>query len=1066
MAEKQENRIMGEYSIAKSYKGILRIAHILDLVKNEQDRLFNPTYYGTPRALVDLSKDVTKSSEKGHRNPKDGMDGSISRYSYINENGVISDELRHMRVPMTDSMGNYLNWNIGFNGITIGSNEEINGNAIDFELFLQQDGTYNVIWQQKYYPVLETKELVIGLQNKEYASDKYKINTDSGLIIENNKTLGKLIIENKYDKTNFFKSENKKVALTGGGETRPKTFIQYKQDNENIHRTVYTDNKNTVEEYDVFMYQQDDYDVHNYDYELPKYANANQKTNGRGNEKILSNYSFTNDSHKPDKKTIDANVGIVNLKDYVFKMIEKYTKSSLVEVPTGAIINQYCSLDKWYAYPDNGYGDDYGEGFPGHRPAMMSKRNTAIMQVNDKDSSYNSFVQSTIMGACRKINKLINPDYNATNKNNPSENEENDITITQSGFHKEIIPLYKRDYVLCDGSTYAIFLFPKNFDTEAYPNRRDSMDRFLDLFFSIGYQYTTDTDLLNNRFTYKWDDTEKVYYLVNEKDSYITEDNYDKLYDDNNMSGEGSPVFKTKVESFLNLSGDAKDSLYNKCDIHSLFVEDFLTILAFDEIYKKYSQAANVDFVWNYENICNWLKTLPIPEKYRLTSFIGDSNSSLLDHYGDLMNRTEFSDEKIQEMLSGGNFVMDIPYYNFNNDGSKIQDKTKPLPIINLGREISTFGSIIKFFDHTEGKWVMIPAYKLPQIQYFIRIFLRNPGVDLLAQIMDTYFRYNFQVPNLMQKVPTFIGSSGIDWADSQHRKIKKAQTWSSSYAQNNYMHRHLLFVESASSDKKDISAGEASQYNPGYNGGKGPERYKAKNGASSYSYVAPAAWWEGAIIGKSKTFNFGEGEHATYIFNEISNVNKQGTKQLNINLIKESINNNGMSFPIIQSTDTGKYNAIFPVTGNHRVKENMVDDSSNPKNDFYQRTYTNGDGFDTEYLMTDENDKLITDTSGKPLTLASKIWDIDDNIETGNREFFDAKVEYEKEHPYGFEHFEDPRFESAEPNRGRTSPPINVEEITNITTFKRQQNENNFTLSNGEWFCPENVKMLPLIKL
>ena len=135
-----------------------------------------------------------------------------------------------------------------------------------------------------------------------------------------------------------------------------------------------------------------------------------------------------------------------------------------------------------------------------------------------------------------------------------------------------------------------------------------------------------------------------------------------------------------------------------------------------------------------------------------------------------------------------------------------------------------------------------------------------------------------------------------------------------------------------------------------------------------------------------------------------------------------------------------------------------MVDDSSNPKNDFYQRTYTNGVGFEKEFSMTD--------TSGKPLTLASKIWDISDNIKEGDSEFFHAKVEYEKEHPYGFEHFEDPRFESAEPNRGRTSPPINVEEITNITTFKRQQNEDNFTLSNGEWFCPENVKMLPLIKL
>ena len=38
MAEisKLEHRIMGEYSIAKSYKGILRIAHIKDMGNNEE----------------------------------------------------------------------------------------------------------------------------------------------------------------------------------------------------------------------------------------------------------------------------------------------------------------------------------------------------------------------------------------------------------------------------------------------------------------------------------------------------------------------------------------------------------------------------------------------------------------------------------------------------------------------------------------------------------------------------------------------------------------------------------------------------------------------------------------------------------------------------------------------------------------------------------------------------------------------------------------------------------------------------------------------------------------------
>ena len=43
---------MGEYSIAKSYKGILRIAHIKDMGDNKDDyatdELLNPTFYGTP----------------------------------------------------------------------------------------------------------------------------------------------------------------------------------------------------------------------------------------------------------------------------------------------------------------------------------------------------------------------------------------------------------------------------------------------------------------------------------------------------------------------------------------------------------------------------------------------------------------------------------------------------------------------------------------------------------------------------------------------------------------------------------------------------------------------------------------------------------------------------------------------------------------------------------------------------------------------------------------------------------------------------------------------------------
>ena len=44
----------------------------------------------------------------------------MTRYNYPN------DSLKDRRVPVTDSVGNYLNWNVGLDGVTIGSNVDIN----------------------------------------------------------------------------------------------------------------------------------------------------------------------------------------------------------------------------------------------------------------------------------------------------------------------------------------------------------------------------------------------------------------------------------------------------------------------------------------------------------------------------------------------------------------------------------------------------------------------------------------------------------------------------------------------------------------------------------------------------------------------------------------------------------------------------------------------------------------------------------------------------------------------------------------------------------------------------
>ena len=75
---------MGDYSIAKSYKGILRLAHIMEYNKNFKDELLQPYYYGNPTALMDISGGNYSVSQYGYPNPIQGLSGSSSRYSSEN----------------------------------------------------------------------------------------------------------------------------------------------------------------------------------------------------------------------------------------------------------------------------------------------------------------------------------------------------------------------------------------------------------------------------------------------------------------------------------------------------------------------------------------------------------------------------------------------------------------------------------------------------------------------------------------------------------------------------------------------------------------------------------------------------------------------------------------------------------------------------------------------------------------------------------------------------------------------------------------------------------------------
>ena len=1035
---------MGEMSIAKSFKGILRISHILELIKNEQDVFCNPSYYGRPTKLMNISGGTYETDEIGFRMASKGMDGSITRYGESNAL-IAGDDLKVGRVPMTDSMGNYLNWNIGYNGVTIGSDENINSIAIDVEKFKQNDiirqKENDFIWQQKYFPVLESGNIIIGLQNKEYPSDKYKVNKDSGLIIETKNNLGKLVIENKYDKSN-------PTEYSAGG----KTFITYAAPNTpKKFRTIYTDNKSKVEEYDVFMYRQDDYDCHNYNYEIVgKSAND---SNVRGNDIVFQQV--------PNKNTqIDCTAGIVNLKEYVSKIIGKFLNSSLVEVPTGTIINQYCSLDKWYAAPDDGTVDDLIEGssYPGHRPAMMSKRDVGMLPStqettsSDQNTYRNAFIQSSILGASKKINKLINPNYDFSNKDSATGNEtveeeneklQQDLGFAPEGFYKEIIPLYKRDYVLCDGSIYALWIFPNNFVTSNYPNRRETLDRFIDLFFSIGYEYTINPSYVNRRFVFDWFDSNDqmipAYKIVranstkldNESlgEHLVTSSNCLKYKDSDNKPDDGYPKI-----------GDYPD--YLDKDRHALFVEDFLTILAFDEIYKKYSEAGDVSFRWTTENINNFMSKLKVPEKYRLNTFVGDS----VDTIKKFINRTN--------LTIGDDFIMELPYYNFNKDGDEtITDaQESKLPLIRLGREVKTFGDPIKFWDKNENKWVIVEAYKIPQIQYFIDLFSNYPTVDTLAPCLNTFFEYTFQVPNLCGNIPTFIGSSGLCWSDTQHRKVRQIESWTSNYAQMNTQHRHFIFNEP---DVGELSLSEYHQIvnepNPHAGNTSGPNNnnyHKSSTIITGETHVSPANLFGGGC-GDSKEYETGKTGHINYIWNELGDDDGR-QRYAKINFTNDQTNNNGYCFPIIQNSSTDK---VSWTTGDYRKnrKASSTDLKINvlPSN----KSYSNENLPDI---------KSFTDSC----------WD-KDYVDFGH-DYTSKKAQYEKDTGwYGWEHDEDPRFDSHEPNRGRTSIEKEQTIKTNTVSYARyNKNKENFNITldqnitDAEWFSPENIKMLPLIKL
>ena len=141
----KEERDMAGKAISNTYKGILRISNNSELVKYTKDTFLSEDYYfkSDSDEWVGGGQNLTKTFFS---------DSSTGRFNF-------EDAYTNLKLPVTDSMGNYLNFSLGVNGTLIGNYPEIGvyKETIDF---ISEEIEEN-------FPIVKTNNpLFIGLQER------------------------------------------------------------------------------------------------------------------------------------------------------------------------------------------------------------------------------------------------------------------------------------------------------------------------------------------------------------------------------------------------------------------------------------------------------------------------------------------------------------------------------------------------------------------------------------------------------------------------------------------------------------------------------------------------------------------------------------------------------------------------------------------------------------------------------------------------------------------------------------------------------------------------------------
>lgn len=439
-------------------------------------------------------------------------------------------------------------------------------------------------------------------------------------------------------------------------------------------RTIINGSKE-VHPYDAFIYKQEYYNTNTSRNNLPSTAASNIKK--------------------------DCIVHIESLLNYVGNKIDRYIKYNTTQLPAGSIIWQYCSLNKWYCKIENTQNTTNDNSYwQGYRPALSSSAETNYFgSMNTNQGVFSS---------------NLNPYIQYITENN--------IYATEN---IELAPEFKRNYVLCDGSSYSFNLIPDYLQTNT--KEKNTFDLFLPLFFTIGYYYND----INNKiltFPHIWNSSSQRY-----------------MYDYSQPTNKYYRWTKTYYDGISN------ETLYG---IHMATIAAFMK---FNEAYNNadiFNSIKDSENKWDIEKSINWLKNQSINYEY--------------------IFNTVFSSDSITKAAKNGDSakVKNIVYKckPYSSDPSEVH--------VTVGREVNSFSDFIEYYEslpNNKANKTYCAIYKTAEIYDLARLFREKAECkyDNTSLNPDWLpYQFTFQVPKLYTEKDKLFNQANLSTVTGSNNTV------------------------------------------------------------------------------------------------------------------------------------------------------------------------------------------------------------------------------------------------------------------------------------------------------